>query len=264
MQEHEGEEGRRVRWRRRHQGPHEAPEPDGLDAEVGPHEGLASRGRVAFGEDEVDHRQHRLEPGRQVRRARYRVGNARVADLALRAHEPLRHGRDRHEERARDLVRLETAERAEGERDLGLERQRRVTAGEDQTQAIVGDIARIERRRRDGQARFGRDVGGNLLREPALAADAVDGLVPRRLDDPGPRRFRHAGGPPLVHGGGKGFLRGFFRDVEVPDEPDQSGDDPAPVGAIHGVDGHIGIHGHRATVDNFGAGVDRGPGRSTP
>ena len=37
---------------------------------------------------------------------------------------------------------------------------------------------------------------------------------------------------PLVHGGRKGFLRRLFRQVEVADQPDQGGDDPAPIGAI--------------------------------
>lgn len=36
----------------------------------------------------------------------------------------------------------------------------------------------------------------------------------------------------MVHGGCKGFLRRLFGKVEVADESNQDGDDPAPMGAI--------------------------------
>jgi len=36
----------------------------------------------------------------------------------------------------------------------------------------------------------------------------------------------------LVYGGCKGFLRRLFGEVEVADESNQGGDDPAPIGAI--------------------------------
>ncbi len=49
---------------------------------------------------------------------------------------------------------------------------------------------------------------------------------------------------PLAHGGGEGFLRGLFREVEVADQADQSGHDPAPVGPIDRIDGSGGVPGH--------------------
>src|SRR5437867_3809175 len=61
---------------------------------------------------------------------------------------------------------------------------------------------------------------------------------------PGVRELGDAGGPPLVHRDRKGLLRRLFRDVEVPNEPDQGGDDPAPIGAIDRVDGGVCIRGH--------------------
>lgn len=48
-----------------------------------------------------------------------------------------------------------------------------------------------------------------------------------------------------VYGMRASRLRGLFGHVEVADEPDQGGDDPAPVGAIHRVDSRVGIHGMR-------------------
>ena len=76
-----------------------------------------------------------------------------------------------HEKRARDLVGLEAAERAQRQRDLGLERQRRVAAGEDQPQPIVGDLAGVVesgssmvRLNRDGAVRVERFLGRRLPR----------------------------------------------------------------------------------------------------
>ena len=76
-----------------------------------------------------------------------------VGDLSLRPHEPLRHRRRRDEERARDLLGLEADERAKRERDLRLERERRVAAGEDEAKAVVGDL----RRRRPARRSSPRD-----------------------------------------------------------------------------------------------------------
>ena len=90
----------------------------------------------------------------------------------------------------------------------------------------------------------GRGVRFEFFLEPRPAADAVDGLVPGGLDDPGAGRIRDAGGPPLVHSGRKGFLRRLFGHVEVADEPNQRGDDPAPIGAIDRVNGCVGVWGH--------------------
>ncbi len=83
---------------------------------VGPHERLAPGGRVVFVEDQIDHGQHGVEPGGHVVRAWHPVRNAGVTNLALGAHQPLRHRRGRNEERARDLVRLEAAQRSERQR----------------------------------------------------------------------------------------------------------------------------------------------------
>ena len=47
----------------------------------------------------------------------------------------------RHEERAGDFVGVEAAQRAQRQRDLRFERERGMTAGEDQPEPIVGDLA---------------------------------------------------------------------------------------------------------------------------
>ena len=119
--------------------------------------------------------------------------------------------------------------------DLRLERQRRVAAGKDQPKAIVRDFARVVIRLLDGRDQPGRGVRFKFFLEPRPTPDAVNGLMPGRLDDPCAWELRDAGDPPLVHSGGKGFLRRLFGHIEVADEPNQGGDDPAPIGAINRV-----------------------------
>ncbi len=159
----------------------------------------------------------------------------------LGADEPLGHRGRGHDEGASDLVGFQAAQRAQRERDLGVVRERGMAAGEDQPEAIVGDLARVVIRLFHGGDRSGLGLRFQFLLELGAAADAVDGLVPRGLDDPGAGRVGDAGDPPLVERGCKGFLRSLFGQVEVAKKPDQRGDDPAPVGAIDRVDRRVGV-----------------------
>jgi hypothetical protein len=52
------------------------------------------------------------------------------------------------------------------------------------------------------------------------------------------------GRPPLVHSGCEGLLSRFFGQVEIADEPDQGGNNPAPIGAVDCLDGFGGLWGH--------------------
>jgi len=85
-------------------------QPDGVGAEIGADKLLASGGRVAFIEDEVDGRQNCLHPPRHVAGGRHRIGNASIPDLALGTDQPLRHGRFRYQKGARDLFRFQAAQ----------------------------------------------------------------------------------------------------------------------------------------------------------
>ena len=102
-----------------------AAEADRFGTELAPDQRVACRGRVAFVEDQVDDRQHRGPALRQRGVGRHLVGDAGILDLALGAHQPLRHGRLRNEKRARDLAGRKPAEGAQGQRDLGLAVQAR-------------------------------------------------------------------------------------------------------------------------------------------
>ena len=118
-----------------------AGEADGVGAQPLAYEVGAARGRVPLVEQQVQHGQHCAGALGQLVRRRHAVRDSRVADLALRPHEPLRHGGLGNQERSRDLGGGEPGQGAQRERDLGLPRQRRVTAGEDQPQPIVDDSA---------------------------------------------------------------------------------------------------------------------------
>jgi len=76
-------------------------------------------GQVPFGEDQGDHSQHGRKAARQLARARHAERDPRLADLALGAHQALRHGRLGNTERGRDLRRGQPAHRAQREPDPG-------------------------------------------------------------------------------------------------------------------------------------------------
>ena len=115
-----------------------------------------------------------------------------------------------------------------------------MATGEDEPQAIVGNLVGIVVRLLGHVGRLGRGVRVELLLEPRPAADPVDRLVARRLDDPRARELGDTGGRPLVDRGREGSPGGLFRHVEIADEADQCGHDPAPVGPIDRVDGRAG------------------------
>jgi hypothetical protein len=64
----------------------------------------------------------------------------------LGARPALAHGLERDAERARDLLGREPAQGAQGEADLGVERQRRVATGEDQLEPLVRECRRLGHR----------------------------------------------------------------------------------------------------------------------
>ena len=94
-------------------------EPDRLAAEVVAGEPPARRRDVPLVEHEVDHREHRAQPVRQLGVVGDAVGDVGGADLVLRADEPLRHRRLGHEERPGDLAGLEPPDEAERQGHLG-------------------------------------------------------------------------------------------------------------------------------------------------
>jgi hypothetical protein len=201
-----------------HQLRQRAPEPDRLRRQV-------AAAAPALVEDQVHDGQSGGEPVREQMRRRHAERDAGRLDLALGPHEPLRHRRLRNEEGARDLRRGQAAERAQRERHLGIRGQRRVAAGEDELEALVGE-GRLVHRVLHGL----RNVElARLLGQHALAPQAVDRPVARRGDQPRPRVGRRTVARPALRGRGERVLRGLLGEVEVAEEADQRGQDATPL-----------------------------------
>ena len=100
---------------------------------------------VALVEDQVDDREHGGEPLGQQVVGRHPERDAGGLDLALGPHQSLRHRRLGHQEGAGDLVGGQAAERPQRERDLGVDGERRVAAGEDQLEPLVAERRRVHR-----------------------------------------------------------------------------------------------------------------------
>jgi hypothetical protein len=137
VQQHQSEKPKTLRFRRIDLTQH-AGEPDRLGAQFLADQCAAAGCKIAFVENQIDHRLNRgaalVEPvlGRNL------VGDMCVLDLAFGSHQPLRQGWLRHQEGARNLVRCQAAESAQGKGDLRLTVECGMAAGEDQPQPVVG------------------------------------------------------------------------------------------------------------------------------
>ena len=170
--------------------------------------------RVALVEEQIEHGEHRVRAlGQQVRR-RHAIGDAGIADLVLGAHEPLRHRRFGYEEGARDLGRRQTRERAQRERDLRLDRERRVTTREDQPEAIVFDATVVARRWIVGAGRTSPPPAVSAAPR-RRAAQPVDRAVARGRREPGAGVARDAVTGPSFEGLREGVLRAFLGEIPV-------------------------------------------------
>ena len=203
-------------------------EPDRLCAQALTHEVGAGGGGVALVEQEVEHGEHRARALRQQMRGRHPVRDAGVADLVLRAHEPLRHRRLRHQERASDLGGGQPGERAQRQRDLRVDRERRVAAREDQPQAVVFDAAVVGVG--TGSSPDESTVTSRSFDAPVVTAPgAVDRPVAGGRGEPRAGIARDAVASPMFEGEHEGVLRAFLGHVPVAGDADQRRDDPAPL-----------------------------------
>ena len=158
---------------------------------------------------------------------RHAQRDAGVADLPLRAHEPLRERRLGDEEGACDLGRLEAADEAQRQRDLCLRRERRVAAGEDQLEPFVGDDCLLV---------VGELLGPceqlRLARERLLAPDPVDRRVPGRRHDPGAGIARRSVARPALGRTDEGVLHRVLGEVEVTEDAAEDRDRARPLVAV--------------------------------
>ena len=226
----------------RHQPAQHPAQPDRLRRQPLPDQVRAGRGRVALVEQQVEHAEHARQAVRQQVRGRHPVGDPGAGDLLLGPDQPLGHGRLAGQERPGDLRCGQAGQRAQRQRDPGLERQRRVAAGEHQPQPVVRNPAvvglHLERRTR---IRLNRQRGdlAELGRPDRPAAQHVDGPVAGRRGQPGPRPPRNAVTRPALQGRGERVLGALLGQVPVAGDPDERGHHPAPLFPERGVDGRL-------------------------
>jgi hypothetical protein len=182
-----------------------------------------------------------------------------IPDLLLRPHEALGHRRLGGEEGG-GLGRGQPAEQTKGQRDLGLDGECRVAAGEDQGQTLVGYRAHcfllcvLQGER--GQAL----ELGPLRGQRPLAAHPVDGPVPGRRDDPGTWVRRDAVAGPALGGDRERLLDGVLGEVEVAERADQDRDRAPELlpecdrDRVYGCLVGTGINGRTSTAPCFAAG----------
>ena len=117
----------------------EARELQRAGGEVGAHQLAARRRGVARRVQQVDDREDGVETRRQLLRLRHGVRDVRGGDLLLGPRQAGRHRRLGDEEGPRDVRRRDAADQPQRQGDLRLGRERRMAAGEDQPQPVVGD-----------------------------------------------------------------------------------------------------------------------------
>ena len=228
MKEHERQQTARLRLFgiQRDEG---ARQPDGLRAELSAHQVRPGGRGVALVEEEVEDGEDPGCPLAEQFGGWHPEGDARVPDLVLGTDQPLGHGGLRHQEGTGDLGRGQPREAAQGEGDSRLDGERRVAAGEDQTQPIVGD-ATVVRLLVTGIG--GGEQSPRVLEPGCLddaAAQPVEGAIAGHRGQPGARSGRHSVPGPALHGLHEGILSTLLGQVPVARHADEAGDDAAPL-----------------------------------
>ena len=263
-EQHEGEQAGRFGFVG-HQLDEDAAESDGLGGEVDSCQLVAGGGGVAFGEHEVDRGQDGVEPVRELGVAWDPVGGVVVAELAFGADDPLGDRRFGDDEGVGDLGGIQAAEESQGERDLGVGRQRRVAAQEHQPQLVVGDdvgegVEFVEFGVRVGVHGVVEVVGCLVtLLAAGLASDPVDRPVAGGRGDPASRVRGDAVDGPAFGGDRERFGDGVLGQVDVAEDPDQRCGHRSGFAPEHG--DQVVSHPHRAQFDRAFA---RGSGLAGP
>jgi hypothetical protein len=108
-----------------------------------------------------------------------------------------------------------------------------MTAGEDETEAIVLDAVVVQR---FGFVGNRLDLLGHVLHrvEPRMAAYAVDGLEAAGGHKPRARICGHAIARPLLERRPERVVQGFLGEIEITEQADQCGEDATRLRAING------------------------------
>ena len=197
--------------------------------EIGPHQHRSGRRGVPGGVHEPHDVEHGLDPCREVVGGGDAVRDAGGRDLLLGTGDPRRHRRFGDEERAGDLGRRQPAQQPQRQRHAGFRRDRRVAAGEDEPQSVVGHVVPL------------RDVlDDERGQQPVVglpAAQDVEGLAARDGGQPG----TDVGRDPLDRPGSQCLavrvLDALLGEVEVARDAHRRGEDQAPLATVRVGDG---------------------------
>ena len=146
-------------------------------------------------------------------------------DLRLRTRQATLHRLLGNQERPRDLLRPQPAERAQRERNLRLEIQRGMAAGENQLEPLVLDHRVVQLVHRH----FGHLQLPGLLGQRSLSPDPVDRPVARGDRQPRARVGRNSVAGPSLRGNRKRLLGGLLGEIEIAEETDQRGKHTPPL-----------------------------------
>ena len=156
MKQHQRQQGIGVRAIG-HELDKQAAKADRLPAKLAADE-VRTRGRgIALGEYQIDDSEDAIEPVRHNVSRRHLIGNPGIADLCFGAHQTLSHGFFRYKKRFGDFRGRQPADRPQRQRNLGLARQGRMAARENQAQHIVRQPAVF-------RCVFGKPLSDPLLR----------------------------------------------------------------------------------------------------
>jgi hypothetical protein len=174
-----------------HEGGEYAAEAERLAAELGPHPVLASGGRVALVEDEVDDLEHATQARQAILANRDLERDAGPGDGLFGPHDALGDRRLGDDIGPGYLGHREPADETKGKRHPGRHRQNWVAGDEDQADPVVVDLLARHRAERGivpvAGGRTDRLLAPDLSvlgRQPALTAECVDRLA-----------FTHGGEP---------------------------------------------------------------------
>ena len=123
-----------------------------------------------------------------------------------------------------DLGGGQPTQRPQRERHLGIDRQRRMAAGEDQLEPLVG-----KRHRPPGPPRLREVARSRVLAASVRSRRIGHGAVAPRRHQPGARVGRRPVTRPALRRNRKCLLRGLLGAFEVAEEADPGSEHPTPV-----------------------------------
>ena len=198
--------------------------------------GCSGRRRETLGEDQVDGPEDARHPLAHLLIAGPAEGDTRDGDPLLCSHDPLLHGRGLCEKGRRDLDRAQPGEETQNESGLLLLLQRRMRAGEEETETLIRDLrgadVLIELRRMIlvvPRSEFVLDPqSGQIPRSRGIEADEVDRSILRRAHQPGGGLPRDSRVRPGLDRPQQSLLQGLFCEIEIV-EPRCQGREQPPV-----------------------------------